>query len=364
MHWRKWMVCGILPVVLLWTGCHGRSGVESYWLTRGDVEVTEGGEIHPALARELQRHSAVEMAQLATEIRQASGYNRDLYGLQRRRRGAAASNLPGPVRDVVISNAVFNREDAVTLRIFQPRHAGPGLPVIIYLHGGGWCMGSAAARDNIAVGLCRAVPAVVVAVNYRLAPEYPYPAALDDIAAVVGKIGALASKFRADAQCLYLAGDGAGGNLAVAFALRNSVVDRGPVVRGMMLFYPALNLWRMTTPSWTGYGSGYGMDLAYFQACIDCYVPQRGERNRHFVSPVFADMRGMPPALLVTGQFDPLRDDAAKFARRMWQEARPVRYLCLPGMTCGWMTNLQLEREFGRVMAEAAEFVRRTSAAR
>ncbi len=346
----------------MFSGCSSIRSDNEYWSFE-DCETNPSDDlIHPALVKELKRGSSAMTAESVANLKKASALEPDLSGLLRMRRHLNASTLPPNVNNVAITNASVPGEPEIPLRVYSPKTVDPKmvLPVVIYLHGGGWCVGSAANTDIISAGLCRYIPALVVSVDYRLAPENRYPAALDDVVAAILWVKKNAAKFHADPDRIYLAGDSAGGNLAAAAALRNNV-GGGPGISGMILFYPALNLYNSKTFSRERFGNGYGFDNVLFDAFVSCYVPDPRDRNRHFISPLFADMRYMPSALVVTAQFDPLRDDGLKFAERMKNQAKRVRYLCLRGMTHAYLETLALRSDFALTMNEAAEFVRRTS---
>ncbi len=353
----------ILPLLsILWLGgCAVSPQPEgNYWRVNDCPANPPDREIHPALAKELKRSSSSMTASAIDSLKKANAFNRELDGLNKLRRYYAASTVPYPGKDIeIVSRAMDDGE--IPLRVYIPAAARKNkLPVVLYFHGGGWCLGSAANTDIISIGLCRAIPAIVVSVDYRLAPENPFPAALDDAVAAIGWVGKNTAEFNADPRRVYLAGDSAGGNLAAAAGLRNTV-EKGPEVKGVILFYPVVNLLKTAAFSWTRFGNGYGLDTSLVEAFINCYTPYPKERNRHYASPLFADMRYMPPALVVTAQFDPLRDDAGKFAERMRQQSRPVRYVCLPGMTHAYLETPALKEEYAATMKEAAEFVRQTS---
>lgn len=348
-------LCYLLLPALIWlSGCATASTnrPQSYWTSQDCSAAPADSEINPVLAEDLRQFAAAMTKQLTSLLKHAAADPGNPEILKQLRHCQnSAEDEKAVIRDMVPAS-----EYGVPLLIHRPAQPSQGLPIVIYLHGGGWCLGSATATGNIAKQLCLTIPAVVISADYSLAPERPFPSALDDIATILAHIGQLSGQYGADPDRLYLAGDSAGGNLAAAVALQSDLN-----IRGLILFYPALDLTDRQSPSWRRFGNGYGLDRILFDAFVDCYLPDHKERGQALASPLFGDMSHMPPTLLISGQFDPLRDDAARLATRMRKKGRPVRNLCLPGMTHAWLESPYLEQDCSNVMAEAAQFVRRTT---
>ena len=228
--------------------------------------------------------------------------------------------LPGP-------------DGAVPVRIYRPVGDSP-VPVVVYFHGGGWVIGDIASHDAACHRLAAGVPAVVVSVDYRLAPEHRFPAAVEDCDAVTVWVAEHASELGADPTRLAVAGDSAGGNLAAVVARRAR--DRGgPAVSFQLLIYPATDM-TCTLPSYTENGTGYLLDadtMAWFIAhYLDGADPRRPD-----ASPLFAeDLSGLPPALVVTAEFDPLRDEGEAYAARLREAGVPATTSRYDGMMHGF----------------------------
>lgn len=285
------------------------------------------------------------------------------YMLLRKGRGrCSAPAIPFSADGVAIQTAAVPGDgDKLLLRVYSPSaiSAGESLPVVIYLHGGGWILGSARGYDHVAVAICRAARVLVLSVDYRLAPEHPFPASLDDCARSIEWARKNVHRHCGDPGRIYLAGDSAGGNLAASSAFLQSP-GKGDI-RGVILYYPALNLARSESPSMRRFGKGYGLDADFFEKAIRLYVPDSLSRNRPEVSPLNADPRLMPPALVVAAQCDILRDDAKMFADRLAAGGNRVRYLCVPGVTHAFLESTCCTVEFQRTIRETAEFIHRTS---
>lgn len=246
----------------------------------------------------------------------------------------------GGVQDREVAAADYGAGDhAIPVRVyrpFDPVDGGPA-PVVVFAHGGGFVFGSLNSHDDFCRRMSRGLDAVVVAVGCRLAPEHPYPAALEDVHAVMRWAVDHADELGADPSRLVLAGDSAGGNLAACAALLAR--DRGgPAVRAQLLIYP------MTVPGHRGdsyhrFAEGY----ANTAAATDWYWAQylsgaESDKPGPYVSPVTADPAGLPPAVVITAECDPLRDDGEVYARRLGEAGVDCWYRSYPSTFHGFAT--------------------------
>ena len=221
---------------------------------------------------------------------------------------------PPDVRVPTEDRAVPGAAGAVPVRVYRPASGGAA-PVVVYFHGGGWVIGDLDSCDTICHRLSGGVPAVVVSVDYRLAPEYPYPAAVDDCDAVTTWVAEHAGELGADPSRLAVAGDSAGGNLAAVVARRAR--DRGgPPIAFQLLVYPVTDATR-SLPSYVENGSGYLLDADTMAWFYRLYLAG-ADPEQPDVSPLFVeDCSGLPPGLVVTAEFDPLRDEGEAYAERL-----------------------------------------------
>jgi acetyl esterase len=214
----------------------------------------------------------------------------------------------------------------IPVRIYRPNSDIP-LPVVVFMHGGGWVIGNVDTHDSVCQQLATSVPAVVVSVDYRLAPEYPYPAAVEDCMAATNWVHEHAEELGADGDRLAVAGDSAGGNLAAVVSIKARDAG-GPPISFQVLVYPATDLTR-ASPSHAANGQGYLLTKESMDWFIGHYAPGSELKNPD-VSPLFADsLAGLPPALVITAEFDPLRDEGEAYADRLREsgvEARTSRY--------------------------------------
>ena len=225
--------------------------------------------------------------------------------------------------------------DGVPVRVYRPA-PDPGLPVFVVFHGGGWVIGSVAEFDVIARQLANAANAIVVSVDYRLAPEHPYPAPLDDCRRALAWAAAHAHEFGGDPTRLAVGGDSAGGNLAAVCA-QGARAEGGPALVLQVLVYPVCDC-NFDTASYIANAEGYLLEREEMQWFFDCYT----DGGRHdpadpSISPRrAADLRGLAPALVVTAEYDPLRDEGEAYAAQLRAAGVAVETRRYDGMIHGF----------------------------
>ena len=214
------------------------------------------------------------------------------------------------------------------------RQADTPLPVVVYFHGGGFVIGDIASHDTTCQRLAAGVPALVVSVDYRLAPEHRFPAAVDDCEAATAWASAHSPEFGGDPSRLAVAGDSAGGNLAAVIA-RRARAGGGPSIAFQLLVYPVTDMTR-SLPSHTENGTGYLLDSDAMSWFLDNYLA-KADRRHPDASPLFADdLSGLPPAFVLTAEFDPLRDEGEAYAERLRTAGVPVTTSRYDGMIHGF----------------------------
>jgi acetyl esterase/lipase len=221
---------------------------------------------------------------------------------------------------------------ALGIRIYTPLGAGPELlPGLIYFHGGGLVAGTVATHDPIGRALANSGACRVVSVDYRLAPEHPFPAALDDALAAVRHIGAHAAEYGIDGMRLGICGDSAGGTLAAATAQTVARIG-SPRLALQLLICPILDYSR-STDSKRDLASGYLVDQATLDHDLLHYAPPGTDPANPRISPLRAeDVAGLPRTLIHTAEFDPLRDEGRDYFDRLARAHTEVSYTCHPGM--------------------------------
>jgi acetyl esterase len=243
----------------------------------------------------------------------------------------------------------------IPIRVYWPTQDGP-LPVVVFYHGGGWVIGNLDTNDGICRMLSNKAAAVVVSVDYRLAPEHRFPAAVEDCYAALQWVSRNPDRLNVDRSRIAVAGASAGGNLAAAVALMAR--DRGgPRLVDQVLIYPATNLFDLTTVSHREFAHGYGLTAEHMVFFRDAYLPEAADRKNPYASPLLAEsVAGLPPAIVITAGFDVLRDEGIAYAERLEAAGVPVVSAPYPSMIHGFVA---MDRVFG----EAEDAVDQAAAA-
>jgi acetyl esterase len=255
-----------------------------------------------------------------------------------RQNSTAMAEMQGPPEPVagVEDRTIPGPGGGIPVRIYTPFGKGP-FPVLVYFHGGGWVVGDIASSDGLCRILANAAGCMVVSVGYRLAPEHPFPAAADDAFESTLWVAKNASVFGGDPSRLAVSGDSAGGNLAAVVALMAR--DRGkPAIRFQLLIYPVTE-GSCETPSHSENGEGYFLTKDAMKWFWNHYVPNKADRSHPYASPLrassFADL---PEALVITAEFDPLRDEGERYAERLRSAGVPVQLTRYNGMIHGFFS--------------------------
>lgn len=258
----------------------------------------------------------------------------------------------GHVEDV----AIESDGQTLALRIYRPSGASPDkpLPVLLFFHGGGWVLGSLDSHDGLARRLCRLSNWAVVSVNYRLAPEHPFPAAVTDADTAVRWVASNASQLKFDPARIAVCGDSAGANLATVAARR--LLGIVPVV-AQVLWYPATGF-NLDTPSYHENQDGYFLSRHEMQWFSDQYLRAPEDSNNPDASPLRApSLVGMPPTYLLTAGYDPLRDDGRAYAHKLINGGVTVHFTERAGLIHGFMRRLDDFQAATEVLQEVAGFL-------
>jgi acetyl esterase len=245
--------------------------------------------------------------------------------------------------------------DGVPARLYRPGKAtDPGL--LVFFHGGGWVLGDLDTHDNLARGLAARSGHAVLAVHYRLAPEHPFPAGLEDALTATGWAFAQASELGCDPTRLAVGGDSAGANLAAVVALHAPAP-----LRLQLLVYPVTDA-RCATPSYEECRDGPYLTAAGMDWFVGHYLSGGdGARDDPRVSPLLADdaaLAGAPPALVITAEHDPLRDEGEAYAERLRTLGVPASITRYDGMFHGFVSFADLLEDGLAALDEAAEALR------
>ncbi|WP_216829828.1 alpha/beta hydrolase [Alkalihalobacterium elongatum] len=249
--------------------------------------------------------------------------------------------LGGVAEEVAkVQNTTVSVDDTeINIRIYTPEGTGP-FPVFIYFHGGGWVIGDLDVVDTPLRAITNRAEAIVVSVDYRLAPEHRFPIAPEDCYAATKWVYENISKFNGDPDHIAIGGDSAGGNLAAVVSLMAK--DRGgPNIAYQVLIYPATDFAK-DTPSHRENGEGYFLTKGAMDWFANHYINE-DQKSLPYASPLLAtDFTNLPPALVITAEFDPLRDEGETYAARLNEAGVPAEVTRYDGMIHGffWMAGI------------------------
>lgn len=266
----------------------------------------------------------------------------------------------------VTNRKIVTADGDLPIRIYHPREPAVGesgvLPVLVYFHGGGFVLGNIDSHDVVVRALAKVADCIVVSVDYRLAPEHRFPAALNDCLSAVRWVHEHAAALGADAARIAVGGDSAGGNLAtvVALQLRD---ESAPKLAAQMLIYPVTRLNCPAEGSMVRNGQGYFLTaeaMAWFE---QQYLGALSDAEDPDASPLLArDLSHLPPAFVLTAEFDPLHDQGQAYAKRLSEAGVPCTYTCYDGAIHGFFG---MPAAIGqRAVVEAGEWLKGILAAR
>jgi acetyl esterase len=254
--------------------------------------------------------------------------------------GVANRTIPGPAGEIPV-------------RIYTPEGAGP-FPILVYFHGGGWVLGGLDTHDGACRQLAHGARCLVLSVDYRLAPEHKYPAAADDCYAALVWASQHGAELRGDPARLAIAGDSAGGNLTCVVALMAR--DKGgPRLAFQLPIYPVTDH-AFDTPSYRENATGYLLERDAMEWFWNHYLGKPADGAEAYASPLRAkDLRALPPALVITAEFDPLRDEGEAYAKRLREAGVEAKLHRFDGMIHGFFGMSAIMDKAKAAMAESCE---------
>jgi acetyl esterase len=260
----------------------------------------------------LESFSPVEARQLAADsLKLIGGTLEPVRSIQNLR-------IPGP-------------DCEIPIRVYTPDAPAPR-PALIYFHGGGWVVCDLDTHDVVCTAIANRAGSTVIAVDYRLAPEHKFPAAVIDSYAATAWVASNAEQLGVDPKRISVGGDSAGGNLAAVVSLK-SRDSKGPAIALQVMVYPVTDLSSFSTPSYQEFGENHYLTKKEMEWFRENYLRNMDDARNPDASPLLAhDLSRLPPALIITAECDPLRDEGAAYAKRLKDAGVQVTYTCYPGM--------------------------------
>lgn len=259
------------------------------------------------------------------------------------RNGIAIEELAGERVEVesVVNRALNTNVGEVPVRIYTPIKSEEALPVFVYYHGGGWVIGNLDSVDIPCRQIASESQCIVVSVDYRLAPENKFPAAIDDSYAVIEWLIDHEKELNIDASRIAVGGDSAGGNIAAVVSLKARDLDVNNIIQ-QVLVYPVTD-YNLNTSSYLDYADGYFLTKDTMQWFWNHYLNSDSDGESPYVSPLKAtNLKDLPPALVITAEYDPLRDEGEAYAKKLQEANIPVQLKRYDGVIHGffWMAGL------------------------
>lgn len=245
----------------------------------------------------------------------------------------------------------------IPVRIYRPT-ALRSDSLLVYFHGGGFVIGSIETHDNVAREMCETLGCTTISVDYRLAPEHPFPAAPDDTLASVRWAAEHAAELGVSPDRIILSGDSAGANLAAVTCLRLRD-EGGPSVAGQILVYPVTDYHTPPTPSYIANAEGYSLTRGAMIRFWRDYITDASEQRHPHAAPLNAgDFSGLPPALILTAEYDPLRDEGEAYAAKLKDAGVPVQSIRYDGLIHGFLRMTTISKRAAAALDDMREWVK------
>lgn len=298
--------------------------------------------------------------QLLLRLQRLEGPAAETVAISRGRRIiVSSSQLAGGSQPIgaVTERTIDGPGGPLGLRFYTPRGLTGKSPALLFIHGGGWIYGDLESHDATCRFLAEHAQVRVIAVDYRLAPEAPFPAAVDDVMAAWVWITEHATGLGIDPDRIAVGGDSAGGNLAAIIA-QQTVADGLPTPAFQLLIYPATDF-REVSESRHTYAEGFFLTKAFMDLAEENYLVGGEDRGDPRLSPLHGDVTGVAPAYVVTAGFDPLLDEGEAYADKLRAAGVPVEYVCEEGLIHGFINMVAIGRTAPRAARRAATALQR-----
>lgn len=267
-----------------------------------------------------------------------------------------SSKPPIPFSNIKNITLEVNSEK-IPVRIYTPE-GGDMFPIIIYSHGGSWIAGNLDTHDNVCRNLSQNTTAIVISVDYRLSPENPFPAGLNDVYNVLQWTYKNAKNINGNKSHIAVVGDSAGGNLSAAVCLM-AKDKNGPYITCQVLIYPSTNIYELNTQSWSDFSNDFNISKEEMEKYISLYVPQKEDRKNPYVSPLLAkEFNQLPDALVITAEIDPLKDDGEAYGTKLKEKGIQSEVIRFNGVTHGFITMDKITNKADEALNQISSFLK------
>lgn len=267
------------------------------------------------------------------------------------------SNKPIPFYNIKNVTIEINSEK-IPVRIYTPENGG-NLPIIIYSHGGFWIGGNRDTCDSTCRKLSKDIKAIVISVDYRLAPENPFPAGLNDVYNVLQWTYKNSKSINGDEKHIAVVGDSAGGNLSAAVSLM-ARDKNGPSITCQVLIYPSTNIFELKTKSWSYFANKFNLSVDDMEKYISFYVPREEDRKNPYASPLLSkNFSKLPNTLVITAEIDPLRDEGEAYGNKLKEAGVPVDIVRYEGVTHGFITMDKITNKADEALNQISLFLQK-----
>jgi acetyl esterase len=335
----KGKIIGLVIFVLAITG---------FFITKNLTE-TKNGKISPYIAVSLQ---------LDKILNPRSTNEQSIEDIRERLNKASIKSSKPPIPFSNIKNITIEvNSEKIPVRIYTPED-GDKFPIIIYSHGGSWISGNLDTHDNVCRKLSQNTKAIVISVDYRLAPENPFPIGLNDVYNVLQWTYKNANSINGDESHIAIAGDSAGGNLSAAVSLMSKDTN-GPSITCQVLIYPSTNIYELNTQSWSYFSNDFNISTEEMEKYISLYVPQKQDRRIPYASPLLAkDLKGLPDTLVLTAEIDPLRDEGEAYGNKLKEAGIQVDFIRISGVTHGFITMDKITNKADEALNQISSYLK------
>ena len=271
-------------------------------------------------------------AKFSLEQRKAAGVpgQHEVSPEEARRMQEAAPRKPGPEIGSTQDKEIPGTHGPIPIRIYTPEGTGP-FPITMWFHGGGWVIGNIETNDSTCRALAKSASSIIISVDYKLAPEHKFPIPFDDCYEATCWAITNAESFNGDSSNLAVAGASAGGNLATAVSLK-ARDQNGPVIKQQTLVYPVTD-YDFSYESYSECKEGYGLEYATMVYFWNSYLSTEQDQENPYAVPMKAgNLSNLPPAFVLTVEFDPLRDEGEAYANALKQSNVPTKLTRYDGM--------------------------------